>query len=312
MSKSGHNISSEDNEISVIIPVYNDPDGISMTLDSLVDQDYPPNLYEIVVVDNDSDDETIEVVLDYQENYPRIVKLSRETEIQSSYAARNTGIREAEGEIIAFLDSDMWVDSDYLKGVSHTFNKVLSKEEDLVYMGFDVDIVIDKDNLSGWYDKVTGFPIEKYMKKQHYCPTCCLATTKEVFEKIGHFDERLISSGDKEFGQRAYREEIKFHFESDLKLYHPARSSIRSLAKKWFRIGRGIYQVQNLYEKRYNEEKRKLLDLAYCIPPSPEVISELMEMSEDLGLSKKIGLILLKWGEKIFTHYGYLYQTSSD
>src|SRR3972149_7571598 len=87
--------------ISVVIPVYNDPGGIVVTLKSILNQNYPPDLCEILVVDNNSSDDTPEIIEEFAKKYPgRIISL-KETGIQSSYAARNKAIKESKGEIIA-------------------------------------------------------------------------------------------------------------------------------------------------------------------------------------------------------------------
>ena len=80
--------------VSVIVPVYNDPDGIAATLDSLLAQSTTPD-YRIHVVDNDSTDRTPEVVRSYTNDNDRIT-LHHERDVQSSYAAHNTGIRNSD------------------------------------------------------------------------------------------------------------------------------------------------------------------------------------------------------------------------
>lgn len=73
-------------EISVIIPVYNDAEGLRDTLESLVDQEFDGD-YEILPVDNNSADNTGEVIEEFERNYPKLVRGLEENEIQSSYAA---------------------------------------------------------------------------------------------------------------------------------------------------------------------------------------------------------------------------------
>ena len=94
-------------EVTVVVPVYNDPDGITTTLDSLLAQSTDRD-HEIVVVDNDSTDRTPEVVRSYVDDHSSHadrITLLHETEIQSSCAARNTGIRNTDAEILAFVDA---------------------------------------------------------------------------------------------------------------------------------------------------------------------------------------------------------------
>lgn len=98
-------------EISIIIPVYNDPVGLTNTINSLVKQDFKGK-YEILIVDNGSDDNTPEIIQKFEKKYSNLVEGFKENEIQSSYAARNKGIKKSRGEILVFIDADMWADRD--------------------------------------------------------------------------------------------------------------------------------------------------------------------------------------------------------
>ena len=72
----------------------------------MVNQDFPKDQYEIIVADNCSTDESLDVAQEYTENYPYLVKYVVEDKIQSSYAARNKGIQISKGNVLAFTDSD--------------------------------------------------------------------------------------------------------------------------------------------------------------------------------------------------------------
>lgn len=289
-------------KISVILPVYNDPKGVSVTLNSLLEQDTSVE-YEILVIDNNSKDDTPKVIDDYEKDHPELIKSLVERKIQSSYAARNKGIKNAEGEILAFIDSDMWVDEDWLNKIAEVFN-----ENEAKYIGIDVEIVVEKNSFSALYDKITGFPVQDYIENDHFCPTCCLAVSKEIIEDVGKFNENLISSGDREFGHRVYENCYEQSYIPEIKMYHPARSSFRSHVKKWIRLGRGVYQLSKNYPDRYKDERRNVLNPIYYIPPSPEIIEEIKERGKTTRFTKKIGLVSMKWIEKIFTHYGYIYE----
>ena len=99
--------------VSIIIPVHNDPNGISITLTSLSKQDYPNAAWEIIVVDNNSSDNTAQIADSFKNKISQL-QITSESK-QSSYAARNKGISMASGEILAFIDSDMSVESEWIK-----------------------------------------------------------------------------------------------------------------------------------------------------------------------------------------------------
>lgn len=97
--------------ISVIVPCYNVADYLKSCVDSLVCQTYS-NL-EILLIDDGSNDETGIIAREYADRYDTIQYHYRENGGLS--AARNTGIRLAKGKYIAFVDSDDWVDSQYIE-----------------------------------------------------------------------------------------------------------------------------------------------------------------------------------------------------
>lgn len=110
---------SEDALVSVIVPMYNVERYISKCLDSLCDQKYE-NI-EIIVVDDSSPDGSAEIVKRYMEKDKRIRYIKREN--GGLGAARNTGIKASTGEYICFVDSDDWVDSDYISKFVETLEK---------------------------------------------------------------------------------------------------------------------------------------------------------------------------------------------
>lgn len=228
--------------ISIIVPVYNDPEGIRTALNSLRTQNNAD--YQISVVDNNSTDRTPEVVRSYDEDN---ISLHSETDIQSSYAARNTGIRNTDGDILVFVDADMTVSENWLNNALDAFCDAGAD-----YMGCNVDLTIPNDpTLAARYDHHTGFPVEEYLRQQQFAPTCCLLVRREVFANVGLFDHRLESGGDKEFGNRVHNRGYDQHFANNVTMYHPTRNSIGELVAKDRRVGRGLCQLQRYHPDRY-------------------------------------------------------------
>ena len=95
--------------VSVVVPVFNGEGALEACLSSLVAQDYPQDRCEVIVVDNNSTDTTAQVIRRFPVRY--VFEGSR----QSSYAARNRGIAEARGEIIAFTDADCVASPDWIR-----------------------------------------------------------------------------------------------------------------------------------------------------------------------------------------------------
>lgn len=225
--------------LSVVVPVYNDPEGIRVTLESLTSQRDTPT-YEVLVVDNDSTDSSGEVINDFETQYPEIVTGLSETDIQSSYAARNTGIKHATGDLLAFIDADMTVEETWAADICEAFS-----ESDIDYLGYNVEMYIPDGDDTFWarYDVAMGLPVKHYLETKQFAPTCALVVRREVFDEVGLFDEELISGGDKEFGNRVYDTKFSFGYASEIVVRHPSRSTIQSHVKKAVRIGIGQYQL---------------------------------------------------------------------
>lgn len=96
-------------ELSIIIPVYNTAPWLEKCLDSVVKQTYDP--CEVIVVDDGSTDESVEIMRKYEEEYPNI-KVYRKSNGGVS-SARNYGLARAAGEYVTFVDSDDFVDASF-------------------------------------------------------------------------------------------------------------------------------------------------------------------------------------------------------
>lgn len=97
--------------ISVVVPFYNAEKHIEECVKGLLAQSYPSTRYEIIMVDNNSTDNSAEIV----KKYPRIRLLAEPK--QGSYAARNQGVAAAKGTIIAFTDADCVPSPDWLQNI---------------------------------------------------------------------------------------------------------------------------------------------------------------------------------------------------
>ena len=285
--------------VSIIVPVYNEIQGIRTSLNSLLRLSY--SNYEILPVDNNSTDETDDVIATIADDYPDIVFPCEETDFQSSYAARNSGVRNASGHIYVFLDADMWVEDDWLEKIVAIFQ---SNEYD--YLGCKVDVVTyASPNIWARYEQSFSFPVETYLEDKHFAPTCALAVRREVFEEVGFFDERLESGGDKEFGQRVNHAGFRQGYAENITAYHPARDSWDALRSKALRIGRGRAQ-----KRRYHPElgeSHPLHPINY-LPPSPFRLRRRFS-GQDLSIPSLVGFYLLEYVLKLTQSYGAIRET---
>jgi len=262
--------------VSIIIPVYNDENGIQDTLLSLFNQNYPGDKFEIIIIDNNSTDNTHKFILKTVLGFDGNIVIEKEKKT-GSYAAGNKGLQVAKGEIIAFIDSDMTVKPDWLqKGVK----RMLREKVD--YLGCFIQIIPsrNKPSLCERYNIALGFPVKDYMEIDGYAPTACLFVRRTVIDAVGKFDDRLLSGGDVEFGTRVRSYNFKMFFDPDNIMYHPAQPSFILLLKKQKRVTLGQVKLRRLFPERFN--KNRLQDLLICIrqclpianPKTLKIISE--------------------------------------
>jgi glycosyltransferase involved in cell wall biosynthesis len=169
--------------VSIIIPVYNNEENIGKLIKSLLKSDYPKELFEIIIVDNGSNDRTKEIVRQYTP-----VALLEEKNIQSSYAARNKGIQYAKNEILAFIDSDCIANSQWIKNAVLCLNR---EKVDLL-AGNVIFKKTSNLNIFEIYDSHMYLQ-QEYNASIGASTTANLVVKKNVFNSLGLFP--IVQSG---------------------------------------------------------------------------------------------------------------------
>ena len=236
--------------VSVIIPVYNDAVRLQTCLQALEEQTYPKQAYEVIAVDNGSDESIEPIVAGFRQ-----AKASSETR-RGSYAARNKGITLAQGDILTFTDSDCIPARDWLeRGVAN-----LLREPPAAIVGGKVTFIF-KDpahpTAAELYDSIWHLNQKSYVEKLHFSATANLFTFKSVFERVGYFNSALKSGGDYEWGQRATAVGYTLIYADDVRVAHPARASLKQLRQKVKRVTSGMYALKkqdHVFIQRFNRD----------------------------------------------------------
>lgn len=167
--------------ISVVVPFHNVEEYIEDCIRALLSQNYPQNCYEIIMIDNNSTDGSAKIV----QRYPQIRLLSEPK--MGAYAARNRGIAESRGEIIAFTDSDCSPCTDWLQRI----REALVCPEVYVVQG-SLHFGFESLGLSilGDYDAAkAAYTFSTRTKEIYYGYTNNMAVRRGIFERIGPFLE---------------------------------------------------------------------------------------------------------------------------
>lgn len=221
--------------VSVIIPVFNDSKSLKICLEALENQTYSKSLYEVIVVDNGSD-ESIEGVVS---QFGQVVAAYESR--PGSYAARNKGISLAKGEIIAFTDADCIPASDWIeKGVAN-----LLSVPNCGLLAGKVEMTFRNPNQPTAVELVdsTNFLQKSFVEKSNYGITANVFTFKSVIDDVGCFDDSLKSCGDRDWGRRIFAAGYRQIYADDTCVAHPARYSYGQLYKRYTRVVGGDYDL---------------------------------------------------------------------
>lgn len=215
--------------VSVVIPVRNNAVGLRLCLQALEKQTFPRQSFEIVVVDNDSTDALGEV----KKQFPQARWLFDAG--SGSYSARNCGLKEAHGEIVAFTDSDCQPSPEWLvNGVA-----ALDSNEGTI-IGGNVEMIDPTDRSLNIYEEIeivaSGLPdSRRLVEERGFTTTGNLMTCRENFDHHGFFDATLKSAGDREWVQRAVAAGEKLIYKENVLVKHPRRSTFYDLKQKYRR-----------------------------------------------------------------------------
>lgn len=277
--------------VSIIIPVYNDPLRLQTLIESLIDQDYPEKEYEIIIADNGSTDNTLTSARRFETKYPQQVKIVVERDIQSSYAARNKGLHQAKGDIIAFTDSDCIASPDWInEGV-----KGLKKECNCGLSGGRIELLYkdpNHPNVFELYDGYSSFLQKSYIEKSGFSVTANIFTFRHVFDSVGIFDAELESGGDCEWGNRVASKNYTLAYNESAVIYHPARCNFRQHLKKTKRVAQGqfdLYYSQHCLFKQF-----KMFIAKDSLPPVQRILSVFSENRiKTVNQKFKVALLIL-------------------
>jgi len=185
--------------VSIIVCTYNREQYLPKTLEHLKNQSAANDAYEIVIINNKSTDNTGEVCLNFiQENNSLNISYHIEHNQGHTYA-RNRGIKESKGDLLAFIDDDAFVNQDYAKNIESFF----SKFTDVAAIGGKITPMYESQEPK-WMSKHLlplvaaldmGSSIVEF-KKRKFPIGANMAYRSTVFEKYGLFDVTLGRRGD--------------------------------------------------------------------------------------------------------------------
>ncbi len=229
-------------EISVILPTHDRGPAISKTIESLMKLDFHPEDYEIVIVDNLSSFENQRLLQDIQMRFPDRVKYMREDKI-GLCSARNCGIENSRGGIVAFLDDDAVVPTYWLKNLIKPF----AIDPNVFAVGGKV-IAKYTSPPPDWIDQRLGMYISNFdhgeeaiaLSYNEYPRGANMAFRRQAFDECGLFldcfdrkGDSLMGYGDIEICYRIDKAGYKVFYVPDAEVHHLIRGD--RLNTEWFK-----------------------------------------------------------------------------
>lgn len=231
--------------VSVVIPVYQGEGDLPDLISCLSSQTYPKDRVEYLLVDNNSRDRTLAYLKTASENSPLTIRPLSENQIQSSYAARNTGIRAAVGEIVVFTDADCRPQPQWLESLIQPF---IQPE---VVIAIGEITALPSNNLLEKHADSQETLSQKHTLAHRFCPygqTANLAIRHIAFEKVGLFRPYLTTGGDADICWRILLAKIgRWQFVPNAIVQHRHRATFPELASQWRRYGRSNRYLHELY-----------------------------------------------------------------
>ena len=294
-------------ELSIIISTYNNATSLVRTLESVAKQDYDKKAWECVVVNNNSTDDTAERVSAFVEAHPELnIRVVEEPQQGLSYA-RNRGIAESKGQVIAFIDDDETINEGFVSAYIDLFRNHGA------FVGSGVlKVCYDSKRpkwMSHYTEKMIANPFdlgdEIVTVTTKITPTGGnMAFNREVFNLYGNFDTNLGRKGEVLFGGeendmfdriRDLGERV-FYTPHAIAYHHIAD---RKLTSEYFdELSYGVGISKRLRAEKYGTERElfadekakrrytKVLALFYILTFRPQKAKWLVRMRN--GISKGI------------------------
>lgn len=244
--------------ISIILPIRNEANFIKKSIESILSQDYPQDQIEILTVDGMSTDKTRKIVQVYQQNHPQIHIIDNPKKIVPT--ALNLAIRQANGDIIIRIDGHTLIAPDYIRKCVEILRRT------------------GADNVGGCMTAVgttvfgkvvaiaTSTPFGVGNSKFHYAQEEVEADSvymgawpRNVFRRIGLFDEELVRDQDDEFNYRVREKGGKIILNPAIKSIYTTRSTPLSLWKQYYQYG--------YWKVRVLQKHPRQMSLSQFIPP---------------------------------------------
>src|SRR5437773_1559430 len=225
--------------VSIVVPCRNEAEYIRPLLDSILANDYPQDRLEVLVVDGLSDDGTRAVVADYARRYPMIQVLDNPK--RTTPHALNLGITRARGAIIMRMDAHAHYPPNYVADLVDWLERTGADYVGGAWLTLPGDTTPMARAIAAVLAHPFGIGDSRYrlgtneVREVDSLPFGCFR--RELFERLGLFDEELVRNQDEEFSFRVLRGGGRVLLVPGVVCFYYARRSLRQLGRMFYQYG---------------------------------------------------------------------------
>jgi MoaA/NifB/PqqE/SkfB family radical SAM enzyme/GT2 family glycosyltransferase len=231
-------------DISIVIPTYKRRDRLRECLGSVFRQDYQPDKFEVVVVDDNSDYETERLLRGFKKTYPKLRFLAQNH--KGPAAARNLGSKVSQGEIIGFVDDDCTVSADWVKLMVQEHRE----HPQIAAVGGATSLPGNKTSIlvSQFLSTHSIETVINGKKEVIFFPTCNVSFKKRILDKY-QFNEKFPLPGgeDLELFWRIFSSKERFIWKKNIQVTHYRQDSLGSFIRQAYSYGRGNFLTRHLH-----------------------------------------------------------------
>ena len=290
--------------ISLVLPVRNEANYIEACVESIFQQDYPAEKMEVIFVDGQSDDDTVQRLTALQERYPQIRVLSNPN--RTVPYAMNIGIRASTAPVIVRLDAHAEYMPDYVR------------------LSVETLLTQDCDNVGGIVDTrgrgFMGTAIASMLAtplgvgnsqfrvacEDGYVDTLPFGCfRRELFDRIGYYDERMTRNQDNELNYRIRKNGGKVFLNHKVKSIYYCRDTLGGILK----MGRmnGKWNVITMALVPGSMSMRHFVPMAFVLSPFFLILLSVLTRSPLF-----YGLLSLEWGAYLLLDVFYSYEIAKE
>ena len=225
--------------LTVLLPCRNEARYIGACLDSILAGAYPLDRLEVLVIDGNSTDGTPALVREYAEQHPQVRLLSNPQQIVPT--ALNIGIRAATGDIIARMDAHVVYPPEYLPRLAAALEETGADNVGGCIMTLPADGTATAQAIAIALGHPFGVGNSHFRigaREARFVDTVPFGCfRRELFTRLGMFDEELVRNQDDEFNYRIVSRGGKIRLVPDVVCYYYARGSLGQLARMFYQYG---------------------------------------------------------------------------